>query len=279
MSDLFRPPRTWRNFSLVIICLFTFLTIGPLIWLFYSSFKPHADIVRNIFALPETFYLGNYIGAWKKAKLGLAILNSIFYSVIATGLTTVFALSAGYALAKFRYFFSKIMYGFFAMGMLITIHSVLIPLFILETRINIDDTRIGVLLPYIAFGLPLLVYLATAYIKGMPDSIEEAARIDGAGYLTIFTKVIAPMCIPVVTTMIIFSFLTNWNEFALVYILTSKAELRSLPVGINAFAGGRSRDYGLQYAALVIGTLPMILFYIFFRKQLARGFASGALKE
>ena len=152
-------------------------------------------------------------------------------------------------------------------------------MFILQTRIGIDDTRLGVIIPYIAFGLPFLVYLATAYIKGIPDSLEEAARIDGAGYLSIFWNIIRPVSTPVVATMIIFSFVGNWNEFVFVFILTSRQELRSLPVGVNAFAGGLSRNFGLLFAALVIATIPMIIFYIVFHEQLKRGFAAGAVKE
>jgi raffinose/stachyose/melibiose transport system permease protein len=165
------------------------------------------------------------------------------------------------------------------MGLLVTAHSVLVPLFILETRLGIDDTRLGVLIPYIGFGLPFMIYLATSFIRGIPDSLEEVARIDGAGYLKIFWHVIRPIATPVVATMTIFSFVSNWNEFVFVFVLTSKQSLRSLPVGINAFAGGMSRDFGLLFAALVIATLPMILFYVFFHEQLKRGFAAGAIKE
>jgi raffinose/stachyose/melibiose transport system permease protein len=156
---------------------------------------------------------------------------------------------------------------------------VLVPLFIMETKLGIDDTRLGVILPYVAFGLPFLIYLATSYIRGIPDSLEEAAVIDGASYLRIFKDIIIPVATPVAATMLIFSFVSNWNEFVLVLTLTSKDTLRSLPVGVLAFAGGKTRNYGLQFAALVIATLPMILFYVCFHDQLAKGFSAGALKE
>ncbi|MCG8479707.1 MAG: carbohydrate ABC transporter permease, partial [Spirochaetales bacterium] len=184
-----------------------------------------------------------------------------------------------YGFAKFGFRISKYLHTFFVMGLLVTAHSVLVPLFILETRLGIDDTRLGVLIPYVGFGLPFMVYLATSFIRGIPDSLEEVARIDGAGYLSIFWHVIRPICAPVVATMTIFSFVANWNEFVFVFVLTSSQRLRSLPVGVNAFAGGQSRDFGLLFAALVIATVPMILFYIFFHEQLKKGFAAGAIKE
>jgi raffinose/stachyose/melibiose transport system permease protein len=269
----------WKIFSTVFLVVFTFLTLAPLIWLGYSSFKPHPEIVRNVFALPTELFVRNYTRAWEIGSLGLYTINSVIYTTLSTGLTVFLALGAGYGFAKFGFRISGYLYTFFIMGLLVTAHSVLVPLFILETRLGIDDTRIGVLIPYIGFGLPFMIYLATSFIRGIPDSLEEVARIDGAGYLKIFWHVIRPIATPVVATMTIFSFVSNWNEFVFVFVLTSKQSLRSLPVGINAFAGGMSRDFGLLFAALVIATLPMILFYVFFHEQLKRGFAAGAIKE
>ena len=270
---------SWRIFSYVVMLGFTILTVGPLLWLLYSAFKPNAEIVRETLALPRNLYTENFTKAWKLGRLGLYMANSFFYSVSATVVATTLALAAGYGFAKFGYRISGFFYFFFIMGLLITAHSVLVPLFVMETRLGIDDTRLGVLLPYVGFGLPFLIYLATSYIKGIPDSLQEAAVIDGASYFTTFARVIVPVATPVVTTMIIFSFLSNWNEFVFVFVLTSKATLRSLPVGVNAFAGGMARDYGLLFAALVIATAPMIVFYFFFHDQIARGFAAGSLKE
>ncbi|MFW6387953.1 MAG: carbohydrate ABC transporter permease [bacterium] len=269
----------WRIFSYIFMAIFTFLAVAPLVWLAYSSLKPHPAIVRNIFALPREFYWQNYVVAWYRGQLGMLIMNSIFYSVVATSVTVMLALSAGYGLAKFGYRISGVIYTFFIMGLLVTAHSVLVPLFVMETRMGIADTRFGVLLPYIGFGMPFMIFLATSYIRGIPLALEESARIDGATYLQTFWHVIRPMSAPVVATMTIFAFLANWNEFVFVFVLTSSQELRSLPVGVQAFTGGMSRNYGLLYAALVIATVPMIIFYMFFHQQLKRGFAAGAIKE
>ena len=269
----------WRIFAYVFMAVFTILTVGPLFWLIYSSFKPHADIALHMFAFPNSFFVENYQRAWRLGQLGTLILNSIFYAGVATVVTVYLALAAGYAFGKLGFKISKVFYAFFIMGLLITAHSVLVPLFVMETRLGIDDTRFGVLLPYVGFGLPFMIYLATSYIRGIPDSMEEAAIIDGASYLQVFWTIIRPMSAPVVATMLIFAFLGNWNEFIFVFVLTSRQEIRSLPVGVNAFVGGLSRDFGLLFAALVIATIPMIVFYILFREQLARGFSAGALKE
>ncbi len=262
---------------MVILAL---ITILPLVWMAYTSFKPHKDIIENIFSLPKSLYVQNYLRTWEYGRLGIALVNSVIYSSVATVVCTILALMTGYGFAKFRFKrVSAVFYYFFILGLLITVHSVLVPLYVMESFFGLDDTRIGVLLPYIAFGLPFLVYLATSYIRTIPDALEEAALIDGASYLGIFWRVILPMAQPVVSTMLIFSFLSNWNEFVFVFTLTSRAVLRSLPVAVNAFAGGMARDFGLLFSALMIATIPMIAFYFSFREKIAQGFAAGSIKE
>jgi raffinose/stachyose/melibiose transport system permease protein len=203
----------------------------------------------------------------------------VIYAGVGTGITVFLAIAASYALTKFGYKSSKIYYSIFALGLLITVNSVIAPLFILETRIGLYNTRLGVILPYVTFGLPMAILLACSYIKGIPDSLIEAAIIDGANYLQIFWKLILILSTPVVATIAILSFLRNWNEFVLVFILTSGQHMRSLPVSINSFAGRLNQDYGMQFAALTIGTLPMILFYIGAHNMIIKGFGEGALKE
>lgn len=267
-----------KTIAYAVMLLFTLLTVVPIIWLFYSSFKTHGQIVQA--PLPPTLEptFSNYVEAWTVGNLGTYLLNSIIYTGVATTATVFLGLSVGYGFAKFRYRISKILIGFFMIGLLITVHSVIVPLFIIETRIGLANTRLGVIIPYIAFGLPLAVYLGMAYIRSMPDSIMESARIDGAGYLAIFRRIIVPMSAPVMTTITILTFISHWNEFVFVFVLTSGERLRSLPVGINAFAGTLVNNFGLQFAALVIGIVPMILFYLFFHRQMKQGFAEGAVK-
>ena len=140
------------------------------------------------------------------------------------------------------------------------------------------NTRFSVLLIYIGSGLPLSVYLCTEYIRSIPDSLVEAARIDGARYFQIFLRIVLPMSTPIATTMAVISVPNVWNEFALINILVSSMDQKSLPLGILRFSSSLSSDYGKQFAALVIGLAPMLLFYIAFRKRITAGVAGGAVK-
>jgi raffinose/stachyose/melibiose transport system permease protein len=126
--------------------------------------------------------------------------------------------------------------------------------------------------------MPMGIYLGTEFIKSIPDALVESARIDGATYLKIFISIIVPMAAPVAVTVAIMTVTGTWNEFMLINILTSSDALKSLPVGVQKFAGALSSDFGKQFAALVIGLVPMLVFYLTFRKEITKGVAAGAVK-
>ncbi|MFA6776092.1 MAG: carbohydrate ABC transporter permease [Sphaerochaetaceae bacterium] len=266
-------------FSYLFLILFTLLTLLPVIWMTYSSFKPMGEIMMHPMRWPSNPSLANYKKAFEFGHISIAFLNSVLYSVIATGGTVLLALAAGFALTKFGFKSAKIYMAFFTLGLLITVNSVITPLFIMETNTGLYNTRIGVILPYIAFGLPTSILIAGSYIRGIPDALVEAAVIDGASYTAIFWKIVLVISTPVIATIAVLSFLGNWNEFLLVFTLTSGQNMRSLPVSINSFAGRLNQDYGLQFAALVIGTIPMFVFYVFAHNSLVKGFGEGAIKE
>lgn len=278
-SKLRKVPLLWRAAAYIIMTAFAVLTIFPLVWLGYSSLKPNAEIVQRPLALPQAPSFDNYVRAWTMGGLGMSLRNSLIYTCAATVSTLFLALAAAFGLAKFQFKSVKFFTWAFTIGLMLTVHAVIIPLFLLEVKAGLINTRLGVILPYIAFDLPMSILIALSFIKGIPDALIESAEIDGAKYRQIFWKLIVPLSTPVATTMAILSFLRHWNEFLFVFIFTTKAALKSLPVAITQFAGRYNTEYGLQYASLVIGILPMIVFYIFFHSQLKKGFGEGALKE
>mgnify|MGYP002515611733 FL=1 len=269
----------WTIFSYAFLVLFTLITLMPMVWMFYSSFKLNGEILIHPIALPKEPTMANYIKAFEYGNIFNAFSNSLFYSLVSTSLVVLLSLAAGFALTKFGYRSCRIYMALFTLGLLITVNSVITPLFIMETNIGLYNTRLGVILPYIAFGLPMAIMIAVSFIKGIPDALVEAAIIDGASYRYIFWKIIFMLSTPVIATIAVLNFLNNWNEFLLVFTLTSGENMRSLPVTINSFAGRLNQDYGLQFSALVIGTIPMFIFYIIAHNALVTGFGEGAIKE
>jgi len=282
-EDTLNTRKERNNFNRLLIytvfIIFTILTLYPLIWLFYSSFKPQLEIIRDSFALPQVPTISNYTQAIIKGKLNIYMVNSIIYTFVSTGLVIIFSMMASFAFAKIKNRATPFLYNSFLIGLLITIQAILIPLFIVMTRIGLRDTRFGIIIIYVAINLPLAVFLGTEFIKAIPDSIIESAQIDGASYFRIFFKIILPMCKPVMVIVLIFTAVACWNEFMLALVFTSSDSVRSLPVGIFSFSGPFVTEYGMQFAALVIGMTPSIILYAIFHRQITRGFAAaGAIK-
>jgi len=287
-----------KALAYLVMGVFAFMTIAPIVWLALNSFKTTQEFPLNRLGLPRNWTTVNYPGAWKLGEFDQLIGNSVFYTAGATLGIIFFSILAGFAFAKIRSRATAPLYGSFVIGILLSIQSLMVPLFIEVSQLDallgsllrlaglsrsgqvnfFYDSRIGVLLIYIGSGLPVAIYLATEYIKGIPTALLEAARIDGAGYFMIFRRVILPMSIPIATTVAILNITGLWNEFALINILVSKTSLKSLPLGIFRFSGPLTSDYGKQFAALMIGMLPMLFFYVAFRRQITKGVAAGALK-
>lgn len=261
-----------------VMGLFALMTLYPIFWLIMNSFKPTREFQMNPIGFPAAPTLDNYAGAWRLGEFSKLFPNSLIYTIGATLGIIFLSILAGFAFAKIKSRATKPIYASFIIGILLTVQTLMIPLFLEVSLLGIYNTRFAVLLVYIGSGLPIGIYLATEFIKGIPSALVESARIDGAGYFRIFLRIIFPMTIPVATTLAILNITGIWNEFALINILVSKTELKSLPLGIFRFSGSLSSDYGKQFAALTIGMLPMLVFYAIFRKQITKGVSAGAIK-
>jgi raffinose/stachyose/melibiose transport system permease protein len=262
-----------------IVVVFTILAVYPIFWLLVNSFKTTQDYMRiSKLALPTKWFFKNYPIAWRDANFTVLTLNSVFYSAISVLSIIILSFMAGFAFAKLPSKITPVLHSSFVIGILITLQCIMVPLFIMMRSVGLYNTRLGVLIPYIGIGLPMAVYLATEYIKGIPDEVIESARIDGAVYMRIFSNIILPMAAPVAVTVAILTTTGTWNEFMLINILVSSDRLKTLPLGINMFAGSLATDYGKQFAALTIGMAPMIIFYAIFRKQITKGVSAGAVK-
>jgi raffinose/stachyose/melibiose transport system permease protein len=288
-----------RVLAYLVMGTFAFMTISPIVWLIINSFKSNAEYYLNKLSLPHALQWVNFSGAWDIGDFKELIGNSFIYTLGATIGIIFFAILAGFAFAKIRSKATPLIYGSFVIGILLSIQSLMVPLFIEVSQIDkllgslfqalhviksgedfhlFYNSRVGVLLVYIGSGLPIALYLSTEYIKAIPTALVEAARIDGAGFFKIFRRIILPMCVPIATTVAILNITGIWNEFALINILVSKTGLKSIPLGVMRFSGTMMADYGKQFAALVIGMGPMLVFYIIFRKQITKGVAAGAIK-
>lgn len=222
----------------------------------------------------------NYTSAWTRGTLGAKFVNSVIYTVVSTFLIVLLGLMVGYGVSKFKYAkIATIVSALIGLGYLLDINQVIIPLFLLLTNIGLTDKHLGIIIVYVAFGLPMAVMLSSQFIRGLPNSLIESAYIDGASPMRSFASIIVPMTIPVIITISIMSGLGIWNEFLLVLVMASKEATKSLPVGVYSFSSRTGIQLGWQIAALIIATLPVLVVYFAFQKNLSEGVAGGALKE
>lgn len=268
-----------RTLSYIVLVTWTLITLFPLIWMFYSSFKTNNQIITQFFNLPTVLMFDNYSEAWDKANLGQLFMNSVFYSTVSTFFVVMFSMMAAYAFAKMDFKrVTGVVYSLIGLGLLISVQAILIPLFIMLTQIGLSNSHFGIVLTYIALGLPMAIYLGTEFVRGIPDSLIESAFIDGASNFRMFLSIILPMTIPVIVTISIITVLGIWNEFLLVFVLTSSDATRSLPVGVYSFTSQTSTQYGRQLAAMTIAVAPVIILYFIFNKRLTQGVVAGAVK-
>ena len=279
MADVQKGPVAAKIAIYLVMFIFTLLAIYPLLWLVIQSFKTTQEyLTSSKLAMPKRWFTGNYSYAWQMGKFGILLLNSVFYTAVTVISVVVLGFMAGFAFAKIKSKATPILHGIFIIGILLTLQSIMVPLFLMVNAVGLYNTRLGILIPYIGIGLPMGVYLGTEFIRSIPEALIESARIDGAKYLRIFASIIFPMSAPVAMTVGILTFTGTWNEFMLINILTSSDAIKSIPVGINRFSGALASDYGKQFSALVIGMIPMVTFYLIFRKQITKGVAAGAVK-
>ncbi|WP_231606290.1 carbohydrate ABC transporter permease [Salinibacterium sp. NK8237] len=261
--------------ALILIAVVFFF---PMLWMVFSSFKSNSAIFATPFALPTEIDFGRWVEAFEVGHIGQYALNS----VIVTG-ASVFAIlllgaAAAFSFSRYRFRGRNLLMGLLALGLLLPLQSYFIAQSTMFTQLAITDTRWALIIPYTAMGLPLAVYLLKVYLDAVPGELFEAARIDGASDLRIFGSIALPLLRPGLATVAIFSALASWNEFLLALLYIQDDALKTIPTGLLAFSSRYVTDYGLLFSALSIVTLPMIVIYIVFNKQIVEGITAGSVK-
>lgn len=261
-----------------LLGIYALLTLYPLYWLFISAFKSNQEFFGRPFSLPTAWHFDNFTRAWKISAMGTALSNSIIVTFVSLALMLSLGTLSAYILSRFEFRLKGAITGLFLLGMLIPIHSTLVPLFILMKKVHLLDTYFALILPYTAFELPLCIFVIAAYMTSVPKEVEEAALIDGTGYWGIFTRIMFPLSVPAMATVGILGFLRFWNDFAFALVFINKQALKTLPLSLSVFATGYGTDYALTTAAMVVAVIPTIVIYLIFQEQIMKGMVAGAVK-
>jgi raffinose/stachyose/melibiose transport system permease protein len=264
--------------SNAVMIVFSVTCIYPVLWMFYSSVKTTRDFESNIIGLPRSFHLDNYINIFTGSRIGYYILNTVRNTAVSLVFIIMFGFINGYFISRFRFRGRKILYTLYMLGMLVPIHALLIPLYILFSRTGLTDHWFTVAFPNVAFNIPMSLFLIESYIGTVPKELEEAALIDGSGFSRTLFTIIFPLVTPILVTVGIISFFNCWNEFSFSLVLLKRQILFTLPLGLTMFKGIYQSDYPKMMTTMVIAMIPALLIYFSFSKQIIQGMMSGAIK-
>lgn len=273
----------WRKIAraplYAFLILWAVIQIFPLYWLLTFSLKDNSEIFGgNLIGLPHKFLWSNYQKALVNAKVGTYFMNSVIITGITIVVTVAVSLMASYALVRMKWRFRGTALFFFMAGLMIPIHAALLPVFLILRKIHLLDTYWALILPYVAFAIPMAVLILTSFMKSIPREIEEAACIDGCSIYRIFFSIIMPILRPAIATISIFTFLQAWNELMFATVFISKESCKTLTVGIQSMAGKYSTEWGPIGAALVVATLPTLIIYLLMSSQVHKSLTIGAVK-
>ncbi len=267
----------------IILHLFIFIlavmTLFPLIWILLMSFKDTKDILMSsAFSLPKVWRFENYINAWVKGHIGEYFFNTVFVTAISTAFVILFGTSMGYAFSRLIWKNKNRVFTIVLLGLMIPVHATLIPLFVILKNMHVLNTHASLILPYIAAGLPMAVFIFRNFMIGIPKEMEEAACIDGCNVFQSFAYVIVPTIKPAVMTVIILTFMHYWNEYVVASVIIQKQTLNTLPIGLKAFQGEFTVDWGAMCAAIVVSSIPVLIVYLFSNDLIDKSVVAGALK-
>lgn len=261
-----------------ILALIAVFQVFPIVWLFLFSLKDNQQIFSGSpFALPAEFHWENYQKVWE-GGIGTYFFNSIWITGLAILLTVLLASMATFAITRMKWKSSTFVLGLFMVGLMIPIHSALIPLFNMFLNVNLIDNPLSIVITYTAYNLPITMMILLGFYYTLPREIEEAAIIDGCSINRLFFRIILPMTTPVLSTTVIINMIYNWNEFVFVNTFISSDEYKTLTVGIQNFIGQYMTDWGAIGATLIISVLPILLAFIFFSNKVVEGISSSAVK-
>jgi multiple sugar transport system permease protein len=265
----------WLTANFVVIAL----ALIPVLWMASLSFKTPTAILDPSF-IPSQWTWGNYDQILSTSTFVRPLVNSIGIGLIATVISVVLASMAAYAVARLRFPGKSVLIGFALLIAIFPQIALVTPLFNIERALGLFNTWPGLIIPYIAFGLPLGIYTLSAFFREIPWELEKAAKVDGATPFQAFMRVIAPLAAPGMVTTAILVFMACWNDFLFAISFTSTLSSRTAPAAIEFFSGSSQFTVptGPIAAAAVVITIPIIIFVVFFQRRIVAGLTSGAVK-
>jgi raffinose/stachyose/melibiose transport system permease protein len=262
----------------MLLVLNGLVMLAPLVVMVLSSFKSNAEIFASPFALPAHFDLTNIGVVWRETNFLRYLANSAIITAWSVAVLLVFGTMAAYAIARYPFRFRETIFLFFLSGLMVPLKLAVIPLFVQLDRLGLIDTRAGLVLVYVAMGLPSTVFILTGFLRALPGELEESARIEGASEVRTMCSIMLPLARPALVIAGIQNAVPIWNDFFFPLVFVTTDGLKTLPQGLSVFMGEYNTDWGVLFAGLTLAALPIMLCYAVLSRQFIAGLTQGAVK-
>lgn len=270
---------SWRTFSVEIFAIVLgLLFLVPFYYVVSNSLKPFAEILTNTSALPKVFQFENYVRAFEMLDFFNVFKNSLIITIASNVVLVIFCSMAAYMLVRTKKKISNIIFMTFVAAMIIPFQSIMIPLIKTAGNFGLLNSIWGLVIMYLGFGSGMTIFLYHGFIKGIPVELEEAAIIDGCTRFGVFWRIVFPLLKPITVTIVILNSLWIWNDFLLPSLVLQDPELRTIPLATFFFFGQYTKQWDLALAALVLGIIPLLIFFFSMQKHIIKGITSGSIK-
>lgn len=275
-----RKPRDWVGIGLWIsLAISAIAWAMPFVFMFFTSVKSVADVSQvSTWRLPSHLLWSNYASAVDTGSLWVTGANSLIIAVIKVPLGILLASATAFALARLRFRHHKLVLGLFVVGSMVPLQVALGPLFTTMLKLGLLDSRMGLMLPYLAFGIPYQVFMLYGFFRNIPDELEESARIDGASTFRIFWQICLPLAKPALAALLVLDFVGTWNEYAMARTLLQSQSNWTIPLAVQSFSTQHGTDYGPMNAFIIMSAVPVMIVYLMFQRYFVEGAFAGAVK-
>lgn len=252
----------------------------PFYFMAMTGFKGRFELFSggSVFDFPKMASLENFQDVLTRGTFFRYLSNSVIIVAVSVALILLLSAMASYVFARIPFRLNRPLFGLIVAGLVIPLHVTLIPVYLLTRQIGLYDSLWALLGPYVAFNLPLSIFILTEFMRAIPRELEEAARIDGSGPMHTFWRVILPLSTPGLATLAIYNAVALWNEFVFAFVLITSPEYRPLPLAIWEYQGEYSMNIPAIMAVLTLSALPLVLIYIVGQERVIKGIMAGALK-
>jgi len=261
----------------LVAVLFIAACIGPALYIILGGFRTNAQITVDPSGLPNPWQLNNYIDVLQSPTFWRQVANSVVVAVFTTLGVVVLGVMASYVIARYKFVGRTAMYAFFAAGLMFPLPVAITPLYIMIRNLGLTDSLAGVILPQIAFGLPVTIIILVPFLRAIPKELEEAAAIDRCSRLGFFWRMVIPLSVPGLITVGILAFINSWNSYLLPLFILNNQDTFTLPLGVQAFASQYSVDTAKVLAFTSLSMIPALVFFSLFERRIVGGL-TGAVK-